>query len=39
MYEDYCYIEDHYGHEYVRDIFKNNPAKMLENKDIRGLTK
>lgn len=37
MYDDYCYIEEHYGRQYAKEIFKINPKNMLDNIDIRGL--
>jgi len=39
MYDDYCFIKDNYGREYAQEIFKINPKKMLENEDIRRITR
>lgn len=39
MYDDYCYIVDHYGKQYATEIFKLNPKNMLNDVDIRGSKK
>lgn len=35
MYETYQYLKDYYDIDYILQIFKHNPQKLLNNEDIR----